>query len=64
MEVKCAVCGKSPSQIMEYASVYRSEGYKTPEEYVINNEGTFNKDTGKFYCTSCYIEIGMPLGKA
>lgn len=64
MEVVCAECGKHPDQISEYVDVYEIEGCQSPDEYVIRNEGTFNRATGKFYCTVCYVKAGMPLGKA
>ena len=64
MEVMCAVCGKHPDQISEYVDVYEIEGCSSPEDYVVKHEGTYNRETGNFYCTSCYIEIGMPLGTA
>ena len=62
-EIKCKVCGKQPLEIKEYIQYGKEEGL-TPEEFVIQNEGTYNRLTGKFYCTSCYIAIGMPLEKA
>lgn len=61
--IECKVCGKKPSEIKEYIEYSEIEGLN-PEKYVIKNEGTYNHETGKFYCTSCYIAIGMPLGKA
>ena len=39
-------------------------GYSDVDTYVRENEGTYNPDTGYFYCTDCYIKIGMPLGTA
>lgn len=63
MELQCKRCGRKPSEIDEY--IYCAEENNiTPDEYVIKEEGTYNCVTGKFYCTSCYIEAGMPLGKA
>ena len=63
MEIKCKECGKTPDVIEEYIEMGREENM-TPTEYVIQEEGTLNRATGFFYCTSCYIKIGMPLGKA
>jgi hypothetical protein len=61
--VKCKVCGKQPNEISEYKT--QAKVYKiTPEEYVRQEEGTYNLKTGLFYCTSCYIKIGMPRGRA
>jgi len=63
MIIKCKCCGKKPEEIKEYVEC--AKDYEcTPEEYVIKEEGTLNIFTGNFYCTECYISIGMPLGKA
>lgn len=59
----CKRCGKEPHLIEEYVSAAEELGV-TPEEYVINEEGTYNKRSKKFYCTSCYIKAGMPQGWA
>lgn len=61
--VKCKICGKRPSEILEYISAAKDEDM-TPENYVVQEEGTYNPQTGFFYCTSCYIKIGEPLGTA
>ncbi len=63
MDLKCKVCGKSPSELEEYIEMGKAEGL-TPDEFVRQEEGTLNKQTGLFYCTDCYIKIGMPLGTA
>lgn len=60
----CAVCGKSPEQIDEYVEFAAEEGYPTATAFLIDNEGTYNPENQLFYCTSDYIKIGMPLGKA
>lgn len=62
-EIKCCYCGKSPNEIEEYIG-YSKDSNCTPEEYVINCDGTYNNRTGEFACTHCYIKHGMPLGKA
>lgn len=62
-ELKCAVCGKSPCEIEEYVDYAKIEGM-TPEEYVRQEEGTYNSQNGHFWCTGCYIKIGMPRGVA
>lgn len=61
--MKCKICGKEPNELQEYISAAYEEKI-TPEEYVRREEGTFNKETEQFYCTACYINIGMPLGTA
>lgn len=61
--IKCACCGKTPSELKEYITNASVEGI-TPDEFVRTQEGTFNPETEEFYCTQCYIEIGMPSGRA
>ena len=61
---RCKCCGKAPNDILEYIMMAEEFGYDTPEEFVENEEGTYNEATGLFYCTNCYIKAGMPLGKA
>lgn len=61
--MKCAVCGKEPHEIEEYVGMAAEEGM-LPSRYVECEEGTYNSKTDTFYCTRCYIDIGMPLGKA
>lgn len=61
---KCKVCGREASEIDEYQEFIRTGQYKTIEEVIKNEEGTYNPETDLFYCTNCYIKIGMPLGKA
>lgn len=59
----CKLCGKTPSELEEYVSAAKAENM-TPEEYVQQEEGTYNEQTGEFYCTPCYVNAGMPLGTA
>ncbi len=61
--MKCKVCRKAPEDIEEYVEA-AIENECTPEEYVRQEEGTYNPHTKEFYCTDCYINIGMPLGTA
>lgn len=63
MKPMCLECGKAPSGLTEYVTAAR-EYEITPDEYVRREEGTYNPQTGFFWCTECYIKIGMPLGKA
>lgn len=58
----CKICGKTPDEINEYIKCADEEGV-TPEQYV-RTDGTYNYATHQFYCTECYIKIGMPLGTA
>jgi hypothetical protein len=57
--VACFKCGKTPEEIDEYVACAEDEGC-TPTQYVIDNEGTLNRETGRFACTDCYVEIGSP----
>lgn len=59
----CAVCQKEPSEIEEYVSMAEQED-TLPEEFVRSEEGTYNSEEDVFYCTECYCNIGMPLGRA
>ena len=59
----CKGCGKRPDDLEEYVEMAEEEGM-TPQEFVRSEEGTFNRDTGAFWCTACYIRAGMPLGVA
>ncbi len=61
--MKCKVCGKTPQEIEEYVDMGKAESM-TPEEFVRQEEGTYNRETGMFYCTECYVKVGMPLGVA
>ena len=63
MKYQCKICGKEPKEISEYCEL-AEEDCMTPDNWVAKEEGTFNFETGKFYCTECYVKIGMPLGTA
>ena len=60
---RCARCHKTPDQIMEY-QLAAADGGVTPVQFVIDNEGTYNTENGRFWCTECYLAIGQPLGVA
>ena len=55
----CTGCNKTPSQIDEFIEIAKEEGI-TPDDYVRNEEGTYNRTNGHFLCTDCYIKAGMP----
>ena len=57
----CAKCGKTPSEINEYVTAAAMDGYATAEEYVRENEGTFDPVHNKFLCTNCYTALGCPV---
>lgn len=63
IDCKCKGCGKRPDEIDEYVQEAKDKDI-TPFQYVRENEGTYNMKTKRFYCTNCYIKIGMPLGTA
>jgi hypothetical protein len=62
----CVGCGKTPDQLAEYVEMVAPDygGFKSADEAVRKNEGTFNRQNQHFWCTSCYIKVGMPLGVA
>jgi hypothetical protein len=60
----CNGCGKKPAEIAEYvmeAQIYAEQDDEyTPDDFVRENEGTYNRENGHFLCTACYIGAGMP----
>ena len=63
--VQCKGCGRFPDQIGEYVEMAAGEPkkYKTPTA-AAKTDGTYNRGTGKFYCTTCYIAADQPKGTA
>ena len=59
MKLICTGCNKTPGEIEEYIDAAK-DSKMTPDEYVLEEEGTLNKENGHFLCTLCYIEAGMP----
>lgn len=55
----CIGCGLHPSQLPVYVECAAGEGL-SPAEYVRQNEGTLNVETGRFACDTCYIRMGQP----
>lgn len=55
----CVGCGKAPDQLNEYVEAAQ-ELHISPEQYVINEEGTLNIENGHFVCTPCYVHMGCP----
>ena len=49
---------KHPDQIEEY--IVAADADETPDGYVREEEGTYNRRNGHFLCTDCYIKAGMP----
>jgi hypothetical protein len=52
-------CNRYPDEITEYVRASEEEDI-TPDEYVAQEEGTYNSVNGHFLCTECYIKVGMP----
>ena len=55
----CIGCNKSADEIEEYIEGAKEEEI-TVEQYVRENEGTYNLENGHMLCTDCYIKAGMP----
>ena len=55
----CRGCGKAPSELPEYVEAAEDCGMDT-DDYVRREEGTYNRVTGGFLCTPCYVDAGMP----
>ncbi|HMM20603.1 MAG TPA: hypothetical protein PKA10_07670 [Selenomonadales bacterium] len=66
MQPRCKGCGRTPEQIDEYVyrAVTEKKYFKGANDVVRQDDGTYNPETGQFYCTDCYIKAGMPLGTA
>lgn len=64
----CKGCKRHPFHIEEYKDAVEEEGIPlTPlsvERWVRQNEGTYNRATGRFWCPECYLKAGMPPGVA
>jgi|ERR1051326_1043887 hypothetical protein len=56
-EPTCFRCGKSAEEF-DYTG-YKDDN-QTNSDFVRTEDGTYNKDTNRFACDQCYIEIGMP----
>lgn len=58
----CTGCDRSPSEIEEYveAAAAEPDHYANADEYVREEEDTFNAMNGHFLCTVCYVRAGMP----
>lgn len=55
----CIGCNKRADELEEYVEAARDEDM-TPDGYVRENEGTYNRENGHFLCTPCYARAGMP----
>ena len=52
-------CNKTADELPEYIEA-ATENEMTVEQYVREEEGTYNPANGHFLCTDCYIKAGMP----
>lgn len=55
----CARCKRTPEVIPVYQALAVVEKL-TPEQYVLEQEGTLDPITGKFLCDECYVAVGGP----
>jgi hypothetical protein len=55
----CIGCGKKPDEIAEYVDAAEANDM-SPEQFVEEEEGTYNPTNGHFACTVCYVAMGMP----
>jgi hypothetical protein len=55
----CTGCNKSADELEEYIEGAKEAGI-TIEQYVREEEGTYNPKNGHFLCTDCYVDAGMP----
>jgi hypothetical protein len=56
------MCGRYACD-MEELDAYVDPGFhRDREDYIKQEEGTYNKSNGHFLCDSCYIRAGMPVG--
>jgi hypothetical protein len=61
--LRCVGCGKRPDEIEEYLKGNQPvEVQVEPDYYVWREEGTLDRETGRFTCTTCYVRMGMPSG--
>lgn len=50
---------KTYAKDMNHLDAYLNPG-QSREDYVKNEEGTYNRSNGHFLCDDCYIKIGCP----
>lgn len=62
LDIRCTGCNRKPAEIDEYieAAAETAAPERYPDEYVREEEGTYNPFNGHFLCTDCYIKAGMP----
>ena len=55
----CVGCKHRPGDLDEYVNA-AADDETTPDEYVKEEEGTYNPENGHFLCTVCYFKAGCP----
>lgn len=58
----CKKCRKKASELGYYIDQAKEE--ETIPAAIARSDGTYNWTTNQFYCMTCYIELGCPLGTA
>jgi hypothetical protein len=59
----CIGCARRPHEIGGYLGCFDEDEHPTNKQvaqYVISEEGTYNRANGHFLCDACYIKNGMP----
>lgn len=64
LEERCNGCGLGPEELSEYKALALDENHESATIALRREEGTYNTANGHFWCTSCYIRAGQPLGVA
>jgi len=62
MEIICKDCKREPNQIPYYNNQAIIENLE-PDD-IARDDGTYNFKTREFYCMTCYVARGCPLGTA
>ena len=55
----CAGCVRPPGEIPGIVEAAEDEGL-SPNDYVLEVEGTLDEASGLFLCDRCYIKAGQP----
>lgn len=57
--LRCGRCGRAPWQLTEFVDAAAVNGV-SPNEYVRDEEGTYDPASNRFLCTECYVAVGQP----
>jgi len=60
---QCGGCGKRPEDDSLIVLFAQYKGL-TPDQYIWQQEGTLNDETGLYACDGCYIKLGMPANSS